>query len=244
MVGWRVVGRYAEAISSRGLKCESGTTRLVADRTRPYATLERSSRRDDSETVRRDAVERVERTLDVQRERLDSVDRKAAKLLRLVAAATGVVLAVFGAGSIDSGTVSRVSSHEMLTATVVITALALLATVILASMTYVTTQFGSSFTAETTTLVRRRELTEPAYLKLLLDTYATTVARNRPRIRRNERLFVATLALLVLVVSGVTAGIVFLSLGQGLRRQVALAVVTVLYLSFLAVIVHLRRDTK
>lgn len=197
---------------------------------------------DDSRSMRRDAIDRAERTLDVQRERFDRIDEKSSKILRFTAVLSGTLFAVLGLTP-----ASQLERSGLLNSVSGVTAVALAAagvgfvgTVLFAAVTYVTTRFGSSFSRGALSQVNSGKIDETQYQKLLIGAYQEAIQKNRPRIARNNRQFVVTLCLLVcsitsLAVAGVTAS---LSLKQT-TRQAVFGVAVVSYLGFLIFTVHL-----
>lgn len=186
--------------------------------------------------TRADAIDRAERTLDVQRERFDRVDEKASKMLRFVAVLSGAVFAVLGLGPRVAGVGrARIVDGASVTTRIALGAAAVgfVGTVLFAAATYVTTRFGSSFGAGAAEDVREDRFGRRPYQKLVLDAYSGAIRRNRPRLDRNRRQFVVALCSLVVAVSFLTvaAGILIADLSPTGRRAV-LAVTVVLTLGF------------
>lgn len=190
------------------------------------------------ESVRRDGIDRAERTLNVQRERFDRIDEKSSKLLRFVAALSGAIFALLGLGSGSSETLLGRDITTLLASTklaLVVGSVSLLATVFLAAATYVTTRFRSSFRASTTDLIKDRRFEPEAYEKLVLKTYAEAIRENRPIIRWNQRLFAYTLRSLVIGITAIsTATITSLLKPVGRIRGAVIGATTVLLIIFLA----------
>lgn len=190
------------------------------------------------ESVKRDAIDRAERTLEVQRERFDRIDEKSSKLLRLVAALAGVVFALLGPGPVSAGSLFGRDTETLLLTTRIalfVGSLSLLATVFLAAATYITTRFRSSFGANTTELIVSTRFEWEAYEKLVLNTYADAIRENRPTIRRNQRLFAYTLRSFVVGVTAIGAATATSLLQpDGRLRGVVVGVTALLLILFMA----------
>jgi hypothetical protein len=224
----------------------------VSSRPRPPFTRvgERHSGVTDEEVreTRADAVDRAERTLDVQRERFDRIDQKASKLLRFVAALVGAVFAVLGLGiGSDKTTVSVLGatpSNPLSTATEIALAVAgvsLVGSVFFAAGTFVTTRFRSSFTSDPARSVRDSRYGREAYHVLLLTAYADAIDENRPRVQTNVWQFVVTLCLVVLGVTSLSVAVSLRLLAPiGRVRGAVLGVAFVAYVLFVAWVVEVR----
>lgn len=214
----------------------------------PHEDRQSSVSDEEVRDTRADAIDRAERTLDVQRERFDRIDQKASKLLRFVAALTGAVFAVLGlqAGT-NGGAVSvlgatKANPLSMSTRIALgISGAALLGTVFFAAGTYVTTRFRSSFTSDAARSVMNRRYERAAYQKLLLGAYTDAIDENRPRVQRNGTQFVVTLCLLVLGVTTLSVAVVVRILSPlGRAQGLVLGVTLVAYVVFLAWVVESR----
>lgn len=225
----------------------------MSQRPRPYTVLADDTdvsdssgrdgepgRQDDRETerVRGDAIDRVERTLDLQRKQFDRIDQKASKLLQVTVLLAGTVFALLGLGNqFREGAVSRLAAESTsvsLKIALVVAGVGFVGTVLLATATIVTTRFGGAVGASS---IAERVLDirvgPEAYYQLLLGTYLTAIEENRRRVDKNNRRFVATLCLLVTSITALTAGAVFVLLSPVARvRQAILGVAVVIVIFF------------
>ena len=193
------------------------------------------------ESVRSDAIDRAERTLDVQRERFDRIDEKAAKLFRFTAVLSGTLFAVLG---FAPGSASRVSVLiEGASATTVVSltiaGAGFLATVLLAANVYVTTRYRSSFSRGSVSTVMETDMSTSPYQFLVLSSYKKSIGKNRKKISRNNRQFVTTLCLLVASVLSLAVAGVSTVLGPSPEVQRAIfGVVAVVYVVFLISVIE------
>jgi hypothetical protein len=215
----------------------------------PYAPPADSSRdeRDDPTNVRADVIERAQRTLDIQRERFDRIDEKAARVLRFVALLLGAVLAVFSFAPSELLARSAVTSlYPEFVVALVGTVLGLTGAVVFAAVTYLTTRFRSSFGGRAAGLMAETQFQKESYRTYLLSAYGNAITENEPRIDRNARQFVTSLSFLVLGVASLSATALFLATGgtRRLRRSI-LVVAAVSYTVFLVtVVVRVRSQTQ
>lgn len=201
---------------------------MTRRRPRPHAVARDDSNVSDEEVteVRADAIDRAERTLDVQRERFDRIDEKASRILRVVAVLSGIVFALFGLGPAVGVQSSQFRPSELAPTTLLLltaSGVSFAATVLLAAATYVTTRFRSSFSATAVTWVKDNRFGTAPYQRGLLDAYEKGIRENRPRIRRNRYQFVATLCALVVSIATLSATAIILLVRPSRSGRVPIA---------------------
>lgn len=212
----------------------------MSQRPRPYHRLsshddENEQAVSDAETmeVRKDSVDRVERTLDIRRERFDRIDQKASNILQFAVVLSGTIFAIFGLG--PGETMLGRPERLPLGAEIALAAagVGFLGTVLLAATTIITTRIQVGFSLGALQEVIDRRLEPELYYGLLLGAYRNALRQNRRRVRKNNLQFVATLYSVVLFVMGlsVAAGILVTQSTPRARAGI-LAVSTLLFVAF------------
>lgn len=157
-------------------------------------------------SVDRDAINRVERTLEIQRERFDRIDQKAANILQFVGLVLGGVLTIVTLGPVDISVQTSVGVR----ATSVIAALSILVTVLLSTATYATTRFQSSVGGDTAELFLEVKFTNQEYNEFILSAYREAIRENASRIQTNVRLLSYTIYALTLSIVSLSLTVLFI----------------------------------
>jgi len=188
------------------------------------------SPKDETDEVRKDAVERLERVIDIQVDLINGIDDKAERTARLVAVLLGVVLSVLSfASTSDQVKVDEASTVTKLLLLVGVAFLIL--STIFSIITYLSSKFrvglrsgvGNALSSE------NAEIGMDEHVRLTVGAYAYIINVNKKVINTNSRRFRYSLLSLLLGILWLSfSGILFIGGLARISERILIGLVLVL----------------